>query len=513
MSFTLSSFCARCRHSVLESTLEQRLWKTYTDATQRRWRSSTSALKNKFKTFKPNPDDYGVYGEASAAGSKLDTAVPQSYQRRVGATTATTQGFSRYRRSFQPPVKLPVIDPNNIPAFFKSKVLKWTANPVTTNRLRDFGILPEEIPKVLKAYSDAVLTGTFDTPENFDLHGLKRLGQPLESNTVDIVYSTVMFSWIAELPPDQLHLVPADALAKMRRISQMAGRRYISEEHAAARRIRRKVIMHVGPTNSGKTHHALRALAGAPVGVYAGPLRLLAHEVWERLNLGQIVPAGKDPNMKPTVPAAPDILPSAIGDLASSTAQKNFNPLFARTCNMITGEEQKIVNEQSGLVSCTVEMLSLTTSHDVAVIDEIQMISDEQRGFAWTSAVLGVRARELHLCGEETAVPIVQELLKDTGDEVIIKRYERLTTLTVEEKSLENDLTNVRKGDCIVTFSRSGIFRYKRLVEEKTGMRCALVYGKLPPEIRSEQAALFNDSDSGYDVLIGSDAIGMGLNL
>jgi ATP-dependent RNA helicase SUPV3L1/SUV3 len=39
------------------------------------------------------------------------------------------------------------------------------------------------------------------------------------------------------------------------------------------------------------------------------------------------------------------------------------------------------------------------------------------------------------------------------------------------------------------------------------------VYGKLPPEIRSEQAALFNDPDSGYDVLIGSDSIGMGLNL
>ena len=33
-------------------------------------------------------------------------------------------------------------------------------------------------------------------------------------------------------------------------------------------------------------------------------------------------------------------------------------------------------------------------------------------------------------------------------------------------------------------------------------MRCAVVYGRLPPEIRSEQAARFNDPSSGYDALI-----------
>ena len=37
-------------------------------------------------------------------------------------------------------------------------------------------------------------------------------------------------------------------------------------------------------------------------------------------------------------------------------------------------------------------------------------------------------------------------------------------------------------------------------------MRCAVVYGRLPPKIRSEQAALFNDPESGYEVMVGSDA-------
>lgn len=35
----------------------------------------------------------------------------------------------------------------------------------------------------------------------------------------------------------------------------------------------------------------------------------------------------------------------------------------------------------------------------------------------------------------------------------------------------------------------------------------------LVQESRAEQAKLFNDADSDYDVLVASNAIGMGLNL
>ena len=52
--------------------------------------------------------------------------------------------------------------------------------------------------------------------------------------------------------------------------------------------MRRKVVYHGGPTNSGKTYHALQRLKAAdPLhggGVYLGPLRLLALEVYDRLN-------------------------------------------------------------------------------------------------------------------------------------------------------------------------------------------------------------------------------------
>jgi ATP-dependent RNA helicase SUPV3L1/SUV3 len=40
-----------------------------------------------------------------------------------------------------------------------------------------------------------------------------------------------------------------------------------------------------------------------------------------------------------------------------------------------------------------------------------------------------------------------------------------------------------------------------------------MVYGSLPSETRADQAKIFNAPDTGYDVLVASDAIGMGLNL
>ena len=48
--------------------------------------------------------------------------------------------------------------------------------------------------------------------------------------------------------------------------------------YPAARMVRRKIVAHMGPTNSGKTHAALQALKAAGTGVYCGPLRLLAWE-------------------------------------------------------------------------------------------------------------------------------------------------------------------------------------------------------------------------------------------
>lgn len=44
------------------------------------------------------------------------------------------------------------------------------------------------------------------------------------------------------------------------------------------------------------------------------------------------------------------------------------------------------------------------------------MIKDPQRGWAWTRALLGIAADEVHLCGEEAAVDLIKNLAATTGD-------------------------------------------------------------------------------------------------
>lgn len=49
-------------------------------------------------------------------------------------------------------------------------------------------------------------------------------------------------------------------------------------------------------------------------------------------------------------------------------------------------------------------MADLQRPVEVAVIDEYQMISDLHRGWAWTRALLGLQANEIHLCGDPSRV-------------------------------------------------------------------------------------------------------------
>lgn len=255
--------------------------------------------------------------------------------------------------------------------------------------------------------------------------------------------------------------------------ARLADLRYPYEWYPATRAIQRKIHLHVGPTNSGKTYHALKRLETATSGIYAGPLRLLAHEVYSRLN--------------------------ALG----------------KPCNLVTGDERVMLEGEESITmsSCTVEMVPVNRDVEVAVVDEIQMIGNDHRGWAWTQAVLGLKAQELHLCGEERAVPLIRALATAMGDQLEIHHYERLSPLRTMSTSLNGDLKKLRKGDCLVVFSRMQIHSYRQDIEKITGKRVAVVYGSLPPEIRAQQAKLFNEPDNDYDFLVASDAIGMGLNL
>ncbi|EDO18162.1 hypothetical protein Kpol_1031p69 [Vanderwaltozyma polyspora DSM 70294] len=240
-----------------------------------------------------------------------------------------------------------------------------------------------------------------------------------------------------------------------------------------ARKMKRTIIMHLGPTNSGKTYRALQRLKQAQRGYYAGPLRLLAREIYDRFRLE------------------------------------------GHRCNLLTGEEVitdlNSIGTPAGLTSGTVEMVPLNRQFDVLVLDEIQMLADPERGWAWTNAVLGARAHEIHLCGEKSVLPLIKKIVDITGDNLIVNEYDRLGKLEIESDVLSRGLRSLRRGDCVVAFSKKTILDLKLKIEKQTKHKVAVIYGSLPPETRLQQANLFNSGE--YDVLVASDAIGMGLNL
>ena len=238
------------------------------------------------------------------------------------------------------------------------------------------------------------------------------------------------------------------------------------EEYPEARLMKRKFILHVGPTNSGKTYDALERLKQCSHGAYFGPLRLLALEVYDKCNM--------------------EGLP----------------------CSMVTGEET--IQVPGALCqSCTVEMLNDHEYFDIVVVDECQMVGDPYRGHNWTRAILGLRAEEIHLCMAPEAESVITQMIKRCGDSYRVIRHKRNTRLTVERKpfTLPNDL---KKGDALIVFSKKSVLALAAHLEGQ-GIHCSVIYGSLPPATRREQVRRFLAKET--QVVVSTDAIGMGLNL
>ena len=237
-------------------------------------------------------------------------------------------------------------------------------------------------------------------------------------------------------------------------------------EFAEVREMRRHFILHIGPTNSGKTFRSLERLKTAKQGVYLGPLRLLALEVYEQMNRYQV------------------------------------------PCTMRTGQEC-IEEENSRVTASTVEMADFDENYDIAVIDEAQMVTDPDRGHSWTKAILGLRAGEIHICMSPAAERAMLHLIELCGDEYEICRYERKTKLICEEEPFVFP-DDVQKGDALIVFSKKSVLDVAGRLEEQR-VNASVIYGSLPPEIRRRQMHLFTSGRT--KVVVATDAIGMGLNL
>ncbi|RZA33130.1 MAG: RNA helicase [Lysobacteraceae bacterium] len=243
------------------------------------------------------------------------------------------------------------------------------------------------------------------------------------------------------------------------------------ESFEVASRMGRKFIALLGPTNSGKTHRAMEALAKAASGVYLAPLRLLALENYERLQ----------------------------------NARPHGAPIKV---SLITGEERRLAEDATHVAS-TVEMLDTKTPVEVAVIDEIQMLADRDRGAAWTAAVCGAPASTVFLVGAPEARRAIEALAERLEVPLEVHVLKRMAPLAMEPSAVRK-LGNLRRGDAVIAFSRRDVLMWRDMITEK-GLSVATVYGNLSPEVRRAQAERFREGQA--DIVVGTDALAMGLNM
>lgn len=234
-------------------------------------------------------------------------------------------------------------------------------------------------------------------------------------------------------------------------------------QHAG--RIDQHIYLRIGPPNSGKTHRALEALVAAGSGWYLAPLRLLAFEIFDRLNTQGV------------------------------------------RCNLLTGEEF-IPVDGATFTAATVEMFNPHESGECVIIDEAQMLADPDRGWAWTRALMEAEAPEIHVLGPATAQELIERMATSAAIPLEIVEHERLGPIQIAERHWP--LHEIPTRTILVAFSRAMVLSLKTELE-KMKRRVSVVYGNLPPEVRRKQAERFATGET--DVCVATDAVGMGLNL
>ncbi|MCR5292449.1 MAG: ATP-dependent helicase [Eubacterium sp.] len=232
-----------------------------------------------------------------------------------------------------------------------------------------------------------------------------------------------------------------------------------------AKKLKRTFIFHVGPTNSGKTYDAIEDMKKNTPGTYLGPLRLLALEMYDKMNASGV------------------------------------------PCSMITGEES-LITEGAEVVSSTIELCDFRKHYKTAVIDEAQLIADPFRGSAWLKAICLVDADIVHICMAPEALSYIKKLVASFDSPSYTVNHERLSPLYFggEIKGYED----LRPGDALICFSRKSVLSTTALLE-KNGFKASVIYGALPPEARRNEVRKFLNRDT--NMVVATDAIGMGISL
>lgn len=256
-----------------------------------------------------------------------------------------------------------------------------------------------------------------------------------------------------------------DAYVKSFKTSQSSVLKVYKDLFPDARKRNREILYYAGKTNSGKTYQAFEELKKHETGVYLAPLRLLAIEGQEEIEKRGL------------------------------------------TCSLMTGEERDL-KKDAKFMSSTIEMLDPSKEYDVAIIDEIQMINNMDRGDAWLQAFMGVNAKKVIVVGSNEIKAVVHRLANYLNEPVTYQEFERKSPLKMGE--VVSRCKKLPPHSAIIAFSKRSLFELKEKYE-RLGNKVSIIYGKLPPEVKIKESEKFRTGES--EVLVSTDAIGMGLNL
>ncbi len=219
----------------------------------------------------------------------------------------------------------------------------------------------------------------------------------------------------------------------------------------------------LGPTNTGKTFLGFERLMAYKSGIFGFPLRLLARENYDKA-----------------------VKRIGINNVA-----------------LITGEE-KFIPKEAKYFFCTVESIPKNLNVECAVIDEIQLASDYERGHIFTEHLLNTRGEfETILLGSLTIKPLLVKMFP----KIKIESRERLSRLSFVSNK---NFSKLKPRSAIIAFNINNIYEIAENLRSHRG-GAAVVLGSLSPRTRNAQVEIYEEKKVNY--LVATDAIGMGLNL
>ncbi len=219
----------------------------------------------------------------------------------------------------------------------------------------------------------------------------------------------------------------------------------------------------LGPTNTGKTHRAVRRMLGHRSGMLGLPLRLLAREIYDRVT-------------------------AEIGETSVA---------------LVTGEERRVPVRPRYWI-CTVEAMPVQRPVDFLAVDEIQLATHRERGNVFTERLLHARGfRETWFMGAESMAPVLSGLVP-TAD---IRAHPRLSRLSWAGVC---GIGSLPPRSAVVAFSAARVYALAEQIRARRG-GAAVVMGALSPRARNAQVAMYQAGEVQH--IVATDAIGMGLNM